>query len=172
MAGRGVFHSVVPPEYYPLILYAVMFCYMLCPLDIFYRVCPQYPPSLSFGRPSSSSSSSCCCCCCYCYCYWYLLLVFVGSFRTLCHTNTQKSARFWLLRKIFRIISAPWAVVEFPDFFLADLITSLTSMLYDWQFALCYYSADVWRPGCTFVVRDGARPHPLTHSRVDWPTYR
>jgi hypothetical protein len=54
----------------------------------------------------------------------------------------------WLLRELILLILAPGPHVKFPQFFLGDQVTSTQSVIYDWQFSLCYYSADVWRPEC------------------------
>lgn len=48
-------------------------------------------------------------------------------------------ARFWLIRYLFRIVTAPLFPVSFPDFWLADQLNSLQTMLVDMEFLLCYY---------------------------------
>lgn len=48
-------------------------------------------------------------------------------------------ARFWLLRTIGRMISAPFFHVSFADFWLADQLNSLVTALMDFQFLTCFY---------------------------------
>ena len=48
-------------------------------------------------------------------------------------------ARFWLIRYLFRIVTAPLFPVSFPDFWLADQLNSLSTMLLDMEFLFCYY---------------------------------
>ncbi|XP_075249221.1 solute carrier family 53 member 1-like [Convolutriloba macropyga] len=48
-------------------------------------------------------------------------------------------ARFWLIRYLFRIVTAPLFPVSFPDFWLADQLNSLQTMILDIEFLLCYY---------------------------------
>lgn len=48
-------------------------------------------------------------------------------------------ARFWLLRTIGRMISAPFFPVQFADFWLADQANSLVTALMDFQFLTCFY---------------------------------
>ncbi|KAL5970781.1 Xenotropic and polytropic retroviru receptor 1 [Taenia solium] len=48
-------------------------------------------------------------------------------------------SRFWLLKILFRIIRAPLARVHFPDFFLADQLNSLSFVLPDIAYFLCFF---------------------------------
>lgn len=48
-------------------------------------------------------------------------------------------ARRWLLKTIFRMISAPFFPVTFADFWLADQLNSLVTALMDSYFFLCFY---------------------------------
>lgn len=51
----------------------------------------------------------------------------------------RHEARFWLLRTIGRMISAPFYPVQFADFWLADQLNSLVTALMDFQFLTCFY---------------------------------
>lgn len=48
-------------------------------------------------------------------------------------------SRLWLLKILFRIIRAPLARVRFPDFFLADQLNSLSFILPDFAYFLCFF---------------------------------
>lgn len=48
-------------------------------------------------------------------------------------------ARFWLLRISWRMIIAPFAFVNFADFWLADQLNSLVTPLLDFHFLICFY---------------------------------
>lgn len=48
-------------------------------------------------------------------------------------------ARFWLLRKLGRLIAAPFFHVEFADFWLADQLNSLVVAVLDFEFLTCFY---------------------------------
>ncbi|KAM7535586.1 hypothetical protein Aperf_G00000096217 [Anoplocephala perfoliata] len=48
-------------------------------------------------------------------------------------------SRFWLLKILCRIIRAPLARVRFPDFFLADQLNSLSFILPDLAYFLCFF---------------------------------
>ena len=41
----------------------------------------------------------------------------------------------------------PFKGVKFPHFFLADQLTSLTVLLYDLEFALCFFVSNAWVGG-------------------------
>lgn len=51
-------------------------------------------------------------------------------------------ARVWLLRVLFRILTAPFQHVGFADFWLADQLNSLAVALLDLQFIICFYAYD------------------------------
>eukprot|EP00698_Gefionella_okellyi_P013123 TRINITY_DN3575_c0_g2_i2.p1 TRINITY_DN3575_c0_g2~~TRINITY_DN3575_c0_g2_i2.p1 ORF type:complete len:548 (-),score=90.58 TRINITY_DN3575_c0_g2_i2:1101-2744(-) len=56
----------------------------------------------------------------------------------------DRESRFWLLKHLFRVVTAPFYKVVFSDFFLADQLNSLVLLLYDLEYVLCYYFADAW----------------------------
>ncbi|XP_015124849.1 xenotropic and polytropic retrovirus receptor 1 homolog [Diachasma alloeum] len=51
----------------------------------------------------------------------------------------RHEARFWLLRICWRMIIAPFAYVNFADFWLADQLNSLVTPLMDFHFLICFY---------------------------------
>ncbi|OXU28573.1 hypothetical protein TSAR_004785 [Trichomalopsis sarcophagae] len=51
----------------------------------------------------------------------------------------RHEARFWLLRIVWRVLIAPFAYVNFADFWLADQLNSLATALLDFQFLTCFY---------------------------------
>lgn len=57
-------------------------------------------------------------------------------------------ARMWLLRILFRIFTAPFHHVGFADFWLADQLNSLVTVMLDFEYLICYYAFEVdWLPG-------------------------
>eukprot|EP00057_Strongylocentrotus_purpuratus_P032615 XP_788229.3 PREDICTED: xenotropic and polytropic retrovirus receptor 1 homolog [Strongylocentrotus purpuratus] len=67
-----------------------------------------------------------------------MLLFLINPTRTL-----NYRARFWLLRILGHIAIAPFHAVGFADFWLADQLNSLTCVLLDMEFLICYYSCEV-----------------------------
>ncbi|XP_070531620.1 xenotropic and polytropic retrovirus receptor 1 homolog isoform X1 [Ptychodera flava] len=68
-----------------------------------------------------------------------LMVVFlINPTRTLYHR-----ARFWLLRVLGRIFLAPFFPVGFADFWLADQLNSLVTVLLDLQYSVCFYAFTV-----------------------------
>lgn len=67
----------------------------------------------------------------------FLFLFTVNPFR-ICYYR----ARFWLLKVLFRIFTAPFQHVGFADFWLADQLNSLAVALLDFQFIICFYAYD------------------------------
>jgi len=57
----------------------------------------------------------------------------------------------------FRIFTAPFHYVGFADFWLADQLNSLTTVLLDFEYLICFYSIEVnWLnyTGCTISCTD------------------
>jgi len=52
-------------------------------------------------------------------------------------------ARRWLLRILFRIVTAPFHHVGFADFWLADQLNSLATVLLDLEYLICFYAMEV-----------------------------
>ncbi|XP_071947796.1 xenotropic and polytropic retrovirus receptor 1 homolog [Antedon mediterranea] len=62
-------------------------------------------------------------------------------------------ARIWLLRVLLRIILAPYYPVGFADFWLADQLNSLVTVLLDLEFLICYYVCEVdWITGSCSIT--------------------
>ncbi|XP_063729552.1 xenotropic and polytropic retrovirus receptor 1 homolog [Symsagittifera roscoffensis] len=74
-----------------------------------------------------------------CVCLFVLILFFpVPIFK--------KSARFWLLKYLFRVITAPYFFVTFPDFWLADQLNSLRKVILDFEYFVCFYAFELdWK---------------------------
>ncbi|XP_078488792.1 xenotropic and polytropic retrovirus receptor 1 homolog [Ciona intestinalis] len=55
-------------------------------------------------------------------------------------------ARFWLLKRLWRLFACGFYPVQFADFWLADQLNSLAVLLMDAEFLCCFYAydADVW----------------------------
>ncbi|CAF1001418.1 unnamed protein product [Rotaria sp. Silwood1] len=54
----------------------------------------------------------------------------------------HRSARYWFCKELFRIFSAPFHTVTFADFWLADQLTSLDIIFYDFEYLICYFAFD------------------------------
>ncbi|KAG5850117.1 hypothetical protein ANANG_G00078830 [Anguilla anguilla] len=70
--------------------------------------------------------------------YGFMLLFLINPFKT----GYYKS-RFWLLKLLFRVFTAPFHRVEFADFWLADQLNSLVFVLMDLEYLVCYYSFEL-----------------------------
>lgn len=66
------------------------------------------------------------------------LLLILNPFRVFYY-----KARFWLLKVLFRIVTAPFHHVGFADFWLADQLNSLNGVLLDFEYMICFYTAQV-----------------------------
>ncbi|XP_041791897.1 xenotropic and polytropic retrovirus receptor 1a isoform X2 [Chelmon rostratus] len=66
--------------------------------------------------------------------YGFMLLFFINPFKT-CYYKS----RFWLLKLLFRVFTAPFHRVEFADFWLADQLNSLVFVLMDLEYLICFY---------------------------------
>lgn len=54
----------------------------------------------------------------------------------------HRSARYWFCKELFRIFSAPFHTVTFADFWIADQLTSLDLIFYDFEYLICYFVLD------------------------------
>lgn len=54
---------------------------------------------------------------------------------------------FWLLRTVGRIVTAPVFKVVFRDFFLADQLVSISLVLQDIDYTICYFTTCAFRGG-------------------------
>lgn len=68
----------------------------------------------------------------------FLLLFLINPIRIFHH-----SSRMWLLRILFRIFTAPFHHVGFADFWLADQLNSLVTVLLDFEYMACFYAFEV-----------------------------
>lgn len=71
---------------------------------------------------------------------WLCLLAFLLNPLNL----FLRSVRYSLLRKVGRIVLAPFFFVYFPDFYLADQFNSVVALFCDLQYTVCYLSTDPW----------------------------
>ncbi|XP_060078011.1 solute carrier family 53 member 1-like isoform X1 [Ylistrum balloti] len=74
----------------------------------------------------------------------------------------HKSSRMWLLTVLKRIFLAPFYKVGFADFWLADQLNSLSTVLLDFEFLICFYAFEVdWlsstSPGVCTMNKYGIR---------------
>ncbi|XP_075229143.1 solute carrier family 53 member 1 isoform X2 [Lycorma delicatula] len=67
------------------------------------------------------------------------LLIIMGVFTINPLKTFRHEARFWLLKIIGRMVGAPFFRVEFADFWLADQLNSLATVLLDLHFLGCFY---------------------------------
>ncbi|XP_014671262.1 PREDICTED: xenotropic and polytropic retrovirus receptor 1 homolog, partial [Priapulus caudatus] len=65
----------------------------------------------------------------------FMITFLLNPFKCFYH-----SARFWLLKVIWRIVTAPFHHVGFADFWLADQLNSLTAVIIDMQYFVCFYA--------------------------------
>ncbi|KAM9325605.1 solute carrier family 53 member 1 [Gastrophryne carolinensis] len=70
--------------------------------------------------------------------YGFMLLFLINPTKTLYYKS-----RFWLLKLLFRVFTAPFHKVGFADFWLADQLNSLAVILMDLEFMICYYSFEL-----------------------------
>nr|XP_018899350.1 PREDICTED: xenotropic and polytropic retrovirus receptor 1 homolog [Bemisia tabaci]XP_018899351.1 PREDICTED: xenotropic and polytropic retrovirus receptor 1 homolog [Bemisia tabaci] len=69
-----------------------------------------------------------------------IILVFVMAFFFLNPLRTfQSGARFWCIKVLWRMFLAPFYHVGFADFWLADQLNSLATVLLDFHFLVCFY---------------------------------
>ncbi|XP_071607475.1 solute carrier family 53 member 1 [Heliangelus exortis] len=70
--------------------------------------------------------------------YGFMLLFLINPTKTLYYKS-----RFWLLKLLFRVFTAPFHKVGFADFWLADQLNSLVVILMDLEYMICFYSFEV-----------------------------
>ncbi|EGC31750.1 hypothetical protein DICPUDRAFT_49995 [Dictyostelium purpureum] len=58
-----------------------------------------------------------------------------------------RPSRFWLIHTFGRIFSAPFLPVKFKDFFFGDQLTSLSIVLSDLEYVICFFVSDLWTRG-------------------------
>uniref|UniRef100_A0A3P9DJE6 Xenotropic and polytropic retrovirus receptor 1 n=1 Tax=Maylandia zebra TaxID=106582 RepID=A0A3P9DJE6_9CICH len=70
--------------------------------------------------------------------YGLFFLFLINPFKT-CYYKS----RFWLLKLLFRVVTAPFHRVGFADFWLADQLNSLVVVLMDLEYMICFYSFEL-----------------------------
>ncbi|XP_040570423.1 solute carrier family 53 member 1 [Lepeophtheirus salmonis] len=69
------------------------------------------------------------------------LVVLMGAFLLNPTKTFRYQARFWLLRVLGRIATAPFFYVGFADFWIADQLNSLAPAITDLHYLICFYSS-------------------------------
>ncbi|XP_071368319.1 xenotropic and polytropic retrovirus receptor 1 homolog isoform X3 [Centroberyx affinis] len=83
--------------------------------------------------------------------YGFFLLFLINPFKT-CYYKS----RFWLLKLLFRVVTAPFHRVEFADFWLADQLNSLVVVLMDLEYMICFYSFELdWHKHDGLISSEG-----------------
>lgn len=70
--------------------------------------------------------------------YGFMLLFLINPTKTFYYKS-----RFWLLKLLFRVFTAPFHKVGFADFWLADQLNSLAVILTDLEYMICFYSFEL-----------------------------
>uniref|UniRef100_A0AAQ5ZQG4 Xenotropic and polytropic retrovirus receptor 1a n=1 Tax=Amphiprion ocellaris TaxID=80972 RepID=A0AAQ5ZQG4_AMPOC len=84
--------------------------------------------------------------------YGFFLLFLINPFKT-CYYKS----RFWLLKLLFRVVTAPFHRVGFADFWLADQLNSLGVLLMDLEYMICFYSFELdWKKHDGLISKDEA----------------
>uniref|UniRef100_A0A3P8SKY3 Xenotropic and polytropic retrovirus receptor 1b n=1 Tax=Amphiprion percula TaxID=161767 RepID=A0A3P8SKY3_AMPPE len=82
--------------------------------------------------------------------YGFFLLFLINPFKT-CYYKS----RFWLLKLLFRVATAPFHRVGFADFWLADQLNSLGVLLMDLEYMICFYSFELdWKKHDGLISKD------------------
>ncbi|XP_073246834.1 solute carrier family 53 member 1-like [Porites lutea] len=55
-----------------------------------------------------------------------------------------RHCRFWLLKALWRVLTAPFHHVAFADFWLADQLNSLVVAILDMEYLACFYALDFY----------------------------
>ncbi|XP_077470872.1 xenotropic and polytropic retrovirus receptor 1 homolog isoform X2 [Stigmatopora argus] len=73
--------------------------------------------------------------------YGFFIVFLINPLKT-CYYKS----RFWLLKLLFRVMTAPFHRVGFADFWLADQLNSLGIVLLDVEYMICFYSFELdWK---------------------------
>ncbi|XP_053101253.1 xenotropic and polytropic retrovirus receptor 1 isoform X1 [Hemicordylus capensis] len=82
--------------------------------------------------------------------YGFMLLFLINPTKTFYYKS-----RFWLLKLLFRVFTAPFHKVGFADFWLADQLNSLSVILMDLEYMICFYSFELqWGKDDALLVPD------------------
>ncbi|XP_061695487.1 xenotropic and polytropic retrovirus receptor 1 homolog isoform X4 [Syngnathoides biaculeatus] len=83
--------------------------------------------------------------------YGFFILFLINPFKT-CYYKS----RFWLLKLLFRVMTAPFHHVGFADFWLADQLNSLGIVLLDMEYMICFYSFELeWEKHDGLISSEG-----------------
>ncbi|XP_012871164.1 PREDICTED: xenotropic and polytropic retrovirus receptor 1 [Dipodomys ordii] len=70
--------------------------------------------------------------------YGFMIFFLINPTKTFYYKS-----RFWLLKLLFRVFTAPFHKVGFADFWLADQLNSLSVILMDLEYMICFYSFEL-----------------------------
>nr|XP_061794884.1 xenotropic and polytropic retrovirus receptor 1 homolog isoform X1 [Nerophis lumbriciformis] len=83
--------------------------------------------------------------------YGFFIVFLINPFKT-CYYKS----RFWLLKLLFRVMTAPFHRVGFADFWLADQLNSLGIVLLDVEYMICFYSFELdWKKHDGLISSEG-----------------
>ncbi|XP_006876491.1 PREDICTED: xenotropic and polytropic retrovirus receptor 1 isoform X2 [Chrysochloris asiatica] len=83
--------------------------------------------------------------------YGFMIFFLINPTKTFYYKS-----RFWLLKLLFRVFTAPFHKVGFADFWLADQLNSLSVILMDLEYMICFYSFEL-----KWDEREGLLPDDL-----------
>uniref|UniRef100_A0A3Q3EFU5 Xenotropic and polytropic retrovirus receptor 1a n=1 Tax=Labrus bergylta TaxID=56723 RepID=A0A3Q3EFU5_9LABR len=89
--------------------------------------------------------------------YGFMVLFLLNPLKT-CYYKS----RFWLLKLLFRVFTAPFHRVEFADFWLADQLNSLVFVLMDLEYLICFYIFEL-----QWSNSKGLLPNPREQGHTD-----
>ncbi|XP_006887798.1 PREDICTED: xenotropic and polytropic retrovirus receptor 1-like isoform X2 [Elephantulus edwardii] len=89
--------------------------------------------------------------------YGFMVFFLINPTKTFYYKS-----RFWLLKLLFRVFTAPFHKVGFADFWLADQLNSLSVILMDLEYMICFYSFELkWDENEGLLPDDSkAQNHP------------
>uniref|UniRef100_A0A8C2N0Z4 Solute carrier family 53 member 1 n=1 Tax=Cricetulus griseus TaxID=10029 RepID=A0A8C2N0Z4_CRIGR len=82
--------------------------------------------------------------------YGFMVFFLINPTKTFYYKS-----RFWLLKLLFRVFTAPFHKVGFADFWLADQLNSLSVILMDLEYMICFYSFELkWDENKSLLPND------------------
>ncbi|ERE73658.1 putative xenotropic and polytropic retrovirus receptor 1 like protein [Cricetulus griseus] len=86
--------------------------------------------------------------------YGFMVFFLINPTKTFYYKS-----RFWLLKLLFRVFTAPFHKVGFADFWLADQLNSLSVILMDLEYMICFYSFELkWDENKSLLPNDLQEP--------------
>ena len=67
------------------------------------------------------------------------IIIFMAAFLFNPFPIFYHRARFWAIKILFRIFTAPFHYVTFADFWLADQLNSMAALFLDFEYLVCFY---------------------------------